>query len=177
MNTPLRPPLEPRWTPVEYRQKPRDFDPIVADEVLDRISNGETLGLICKTSLAMPLPGTFLRWCEQDPALATRYAEARRIGTDVNFDAALEEASRGPIPNQTLVKTLQWHAERSVPEKYGPRSTLRLADNKEPSDAGFDYGAEVRRKIEDMAARREAARAAAAAGNTGGADGAGKGAG
>ena len=153
----MLPPLQPRWTPEEYRQKPKLYDPVLADRVLERLRNGETLGLICQQDLSMPLPGTFLEWCEQEPDLAARYAAARRMGAEVNFDAALEESGRGPIPNSTLVATLRWHTERSAPEKFGPRSTIKLQDPKEPSDAGYDYGAEVRRKIEDMAARREAA--------------------
>lgn len=105
----------------------------------------------------MPLPGTFLLWVEQEPDLQPRYYAARRRGADVNFDAAMEEAARSPFPNGTLVATLRWHTERSAPEKYGPRSTLKITDPKEPPDAGYDYGAEVRRKIEAMAERREAA--------------------
>lgn len=144
----------------DYRSRPRELDHVKFDLICDRISNGETLVEICDADRDMPLPGTFLKWCEEDPSLAEEHDKARRRGADVNFDSSVDAAfdadySRGRV----RAEALRYHVERTHPEKYSPRATLNVPEKKEP--AGHDAGAELRRRIEAMAARNELALRAA----------------
>jgi len=150
-----------RWTDEDYRSRPRDFDPLLADQILERLENGEMLPEICRMSLSLPLPATFLRWLEEDQALADRYARSRRLGNEVNFDEIVAEARSGRPDAPTRVAALKHHTERSEPEKYGPRVTNRNVDVPDDRPAGIDHAAEFRRRIEAMAARKAAAREAA----------------
>lgn len=159
MGTPTSPrPITARWTPDDYRQRPRDYDPSLADDIVDRIANGEMLPVICNDR-DMPLPGTFLRWVDEDPSLEERYLKARRYGTDVNLDEAVVAAHNSdPGLAGARSRSLMWHVERSMPEKYGPKSAMRITEGKEKDVGGIDYAAEVRRKLDAMARRRRARR-------------------
>lgn len=144
---------ESRYTPDEYRQRPRDFDPGLADEILQRVENGETLVAAC-FERAMPLPATFLTWVDDDPNLAERYEVALRRGTDVVFDEALEAAFDADTHRGSLRhKALMTRAERLMPERYGPRAVLKTGPEKDDATSGIDHQAEVRRKLGAMAKR------------------------
>lgn len=141
------------YQPEEFRQRPREVDFVICDEIIDRIANGETLNQICQGNRDFPLPGTFLRWCEEDPSLAERHEAARRRGADVNFDEALEmayhpDAQRARILSEALFK----HVEKTAPEKYSPRSVNKNVDP-DKDKGGYDASAELRRRVEEMAAR------------------------
>lgn len=136
-----------------FRQRPVDFDPDTADAIIEMIANGESLNEICEDRDA-PLPATFLRWCRDEKGLGDRYLAALEMHADVVFDEALSAAYdpdslRGGLRNRALMT----RAERMMPDKYGPRSTVRNTQPKEDEGAGIDYGVEVRRKIQAMADR------------------------
>lgn len=60
----------------------------VTDEILRRLSEGETLNGICRSDAKFPHPTVFRDWCDQDESLAIAYARAREVG----FDAIACEA-------------------------------------------------------------------------------------
>ena len=143
-----------RYSPEEYRRRPRDVDFAVADEVVFRISNGELLPAVCD-DIDMPLPGVFLQWCEDDPDLSERYRRARLRGADVNFDEAVIAADHpDPARAGALSRALMWHTQLASPDKYAPRTVQRNVKEKPDDEAGFDPGADLRRRIDAMAARR-----------------------
>lgn len=140
----------PRWAPEDYRQRPRDYDPKIADHIIDMIEQGETLSAICGGDRDLPLPGTFVRWAEDEDELGRKYERAVRIGSIVHNDEILEEGRKG---NGLNVHALKLHTERALPGKFGPRAAMAPPPAREDTSAGIDHGAELRRKIEQMADR------------------------
>ena len=150
----LRAVITPRWTPDDYRTRPKEYDPAVADIILERLANGEMLPAICSSDRDMPLPGTFLRWCELDPILESQYVSARRIGTEVNLDEMVIASQNKNVSQAILcTKALKDHVQLTDPARYGPRSVVRTSGEGEKEDGGIDYRAEVRRKVEALATR------------------------
>lgn len=140
------------WTPDEYRSKPRDFDPLLADEILLRLANGDTLLTICR-ELRMPLPSVFRDWCEEDPRLEERHVKALYRAADAGFDVAVELSQQGDTMRARVQsEVMKWRVERMLPEKYGQRAILKQA-GPDDSGGGIDHASVVRQKIEDMAAR------------------------
>lgn len=125
--------------------------------IIDMVANGEVLTDIC-FDIDMPLPATFLRWCKEDPRLGEQYREALEYGADVTFDEALS-AAYSQDTNQANIRfrAHMTRAERLLPEKYGPRSTVRNTKEVDDAAAGIDYSAEVRRRLAEMAKRIPAA--------------------
>lgn len=142
----------PRWTPDEYRQRPRDFDPGLTQQICDRVANGEALSEICDDR-DMPLPATFLRWLRQDDTLASEYRQALLDRSDVLVEELLVVAGLSDSKEaKNQIDVRKFHAERLNPEKYAARSNVNLRTPNEPDAAGIDYGAQVRRKLAAMAA-------------------------
>jgi hypothetical protein len=141
-----------RFGAVDYASRPRDYDPRLAEKILDRVMNGEVLTDICLDQ-DYPLPGMFLAWVDENKDLEEAYARAKRIGAEVTFDEVVSAAHdtdtfRGRLRSDAL----KFRVERSLPDKYGPRSTVRNAEAKDEA-AGIDHGAEIRRKLDQMAQR------------------------
>jgi len=150
----LRAVVKPRWTPDDYRLRPKEYDPTLAEIIIERIGNGEMLPAICSSDRDMPLPGTFLRWCELDPLLDAEYVSARKRGTEVNLDEMLVATSMTNVGQAILVaRTLKDHIQMTDPSRYGPRSTVKTSPEGGNEDGGIDYRSEVRRKIEALSAR------------------------
>lgn len=143
---------KPRYTKEDYRDRPRDYDPSIANEIIDRISNGEMLAQICDNR-DMPLPGTFLRWCDADPILEKEYIDARRRSAEVSLDEMVIHAmTSDPSLAGTRSRALKDYVQMTDPARYGPRATIRIPGEGE-GDGGIDHRAEVRRKIEALAKR------------------------
>lgn len=150
----LRAVVKPRWTPDDYRLRPKEYDPTLAEIIIDRIGNGEYLPSICASDRDFPLPGTFLRWCELDPILDADYVAARKRGTEVNLDE-MAVASYGKDVKQAILvsRTIKDHIVMTDPLRYGPRSTVKTTGEGDKEDGGIDYRSEVRRKIENLSSR------------------------
>lgn len=139
----------------DYVARPRHFDPALADIIIDMLANGEVLTDICLDE-RMPLPATFLMWCREDEQLNERYRTAMELSADVTFDEALS-AAYSHDTNQANIRyrAHMARAERLMPEKYGPRTTIRNTKEVDDAAAGIDYQSEVRRRLAAMAQRLE----------------------
>jgi hypothetical protein len=139
-----------RWTPEEYRQRPRELDFKLADIIIERIANGEMLTEICDDR-DYPLPATFLRWLREDPNLQSLYNEALELRTELLVEGMVEVAdSHDSKRAKNQLDARRFHAERLMPGKYGPRAfTAEVKPGED--EGGIDYGAEVRRKLASMA--------------------------
>ena len=145
----------PRYLPAEYRSRPRDLELGLFDDILDRVRNGELLTDICDDQ-DMPLPGTFLGWLREDPKLRQQYEQAQETGTEVMFDQVVSDAhSADPSIARVRSEALRWHVERAQPDRYGPRAIIKTPKDDDPQP-GIDYTGELRRRIEEMAARQRA---------------------
>jgi hypothetical protein len=145
------------WTPDEYRQKPKEFDPALAEAIVERVANGETLGELCKDR-DMPLPATFLRWVAQDPHLSEQWEEALTLRTELAVDEMLMVANDYDSKRaRNRLDARKFHAERMMPGKYGPRAYVSTVAKTEDTAGGIDWGADVRRKLDAMSKRLDEA--------------------
>lgn len=91
----------------------------LADEICERIANGETLRSICRIA-GMPSYRSVYRWREAYPEFASRLAHARDCGGDVIAEETLAIADEGS--NDTIVTE---HGEKPNSE-WIARSKLRV---------------------------------------------------
>jgi hypothetical protein len=71
--------------------RPTSYTPELADEICDRIANGEPLRVICRDD-GMPSWRTVYDWRARHPEFFTRIAQARDVGYDAIAEEALEIA-------------------------------------------------------------------------------------
>lgn len=136
-----------------FNSRPTAYDPELADTIIDMIASGESLNEICEDRDA-PLPGTFLRWCNEDAKLDERYRAALTLQADVLFEEATS-AAFDPDSMKASIRhrALMARAERMMPDKYGPRSTVRSTKEVPDEAGGIDYAGDVRRRLEAMSSR------------------------
>jgi hypothetical protein len=118
------------------------FAPDVADEILRRLSNGETLRAICRDE-HMPPESTVRGWAVDDQGgFAAQYARAREIGYHAMADEILEvsddgqndwmernadgnegwEANGEHLQRSRLrVDTRKWLLSKALPKIYGDK--------------------------------------------------------
>ncbi len=141
------------YTPEEFRKRPREFDPALADLIVERVLNGEGLAEIC-SDRDYPMAGTFLQWVNRDPDLAQAYTEALKIRADLHVEQMLNVADDYNTQRaRNMMDARKFAAEKILPGKYGPRAYTTVTTTEEKDVAGIDYGADVRRKLEAMAER------------------------
>lgn len=68
--------------------RPSDFTQELADEICERIADGESLRAIC-TDDNMPSTSTVCRWLAKDREFQEQYAHARELQADALFDDCL----------------------------------------------------------------------------------------
>jgi len=119
-----------RILPRAEHQSPRGlplvFQEEIADIVLDRLANGESLRSICRDP-AMPDGSTIRKWIARSPDFAKQYAVAREEQADAIFDETLDIADSVPpeAPNEEIqrarlrIDTRKWLAGKLRPKKYG----------------------------------------------------------
>lgn len=141
----------PRYTPEEYRKRPREYDPRIADQIIERLRNGESLIEMCHLDRDLPLPGNFVAWTFQDPNLRAAYNQALEIQSEVFVDEMIT-LSDGPDAQRAKVQidARRFAASSHAPERYG-RGKDR--GNSIEDAVSPDYGLEVRRKLEAMSQR------------------------
>jgi Bacteriophage Sf6, terminase small subunit-like len=145
---------QPRWSPEDYRQRPTEFDARIAEEIITKVMNGETLNALVANNRDYPLPGTFLLWLKQEPEYNLKYRRAKEIQTELLVDGILEDGKAGTWDAGVRVRAGQIYAEKTDPGRYGPKATVWTpppeGDNNAPV---VDHTAELRRKIGAMAER------------------------
>jgi len=109
------------------------FDEVIADQVLDRLANGESLRAICRDP-NMPDGSTIRKWLARNPDFARQYAYARDEQADTLFDETIDIADNLPADAtnemirkaQLQIDTRKWMAGKIRPKKYG--DMLKQAD-------------------------------------------------
>ncbi len=100
----------------------------VEDEILDRISKGQTLRSICRDN-HMPAASAVMQWEDADPAFAEQYARARSKGLEVLADEIVEisdDHTADPNRSRLQIDTRKWLLARLKPKKYGDRIVNEL---------------------------------------------------
>jgi hypothetical protein len=127
--------------------RPSDYTAELADQICERIADGESLRSICRDE-SMPSKATVFRWLVEFPDFETKYAHAREAQADTLVDeivsiadeevtmiradkhkpGADEDAQVEVVFDQTAVArnklrvaARQWTAEKLRPKKYGPK--------------------------------------------------------
>ena len=117
------------------------YTPELADEIIERISNGTPLAQICRDE-HMPGLTTVYDWMRKDPALAERFARAREAGHDMIANDALRIADETPPPTEkggTDAGFVQWQKNRIWtrlqllakwdPKRYGEKAEVEHKGN------------------------------------------------
>ena len=132
--------------------RPTKRTPEVVEEILQRLSDGEPLAVICRSDDKFPHPTAWLDWIRADESLAIAYAHARDVGADAIATQALEILDAEPERvveidadgNKTVGRIdsagVAWAKNRAEirlkllakwnPKKYGDKQTLDVG-NKE----------------------------------------------
>lgn len=146
-----------RWTPSEYRQRPREYDPRLARQIVEMVENGESLVELCSEDRDLPLPGTFLRWCDDNPDLNREYRAACRRRSECMVDSMIDASMDvDPARGRNRIVVAQFHAERLNPKKYAKRTYMNADINAADEDSEgrrSDAAAELRRRVMNMRQR------------------------
>lgn len=100
----------------------------LADEIIARLSSGETLHAICRSDDRFPAPSAISdNWCDSIPRWRERYARARNLGLDYIAEDALriaDDLTEDPNSRRIRVDTRKWLLSKLRPDKYGDRVAI-----------------------------------------------------
>jgi len=125
--------------------RPTIFTDKLAEDICNRIANGESLRAICRED-GMPVISTVLKWKLEKPLFSEQYDEARQAQAQHLFDELLEVADDGTNdfvekaieggkivvnPNtehiarsRLRVDTRKWYLSKVLPKIYGDKVDL-----------------------------------------------------
>lgn len=106
------------------RGRPKLYTPEVAEEILERLSSGESLRAICRDA-HLPAESTVRKWAMvQDSWFSAQYAHAREIGYACIADELLElsdDKAVDPARSRLQVDTRKWLLSKCLPKIFGDR--------------------------------------------------------
>ena len=128
------------WDRVEVTGRPSSYTDAIADEICERLLEGESLRHMCRDD-RLPNRSTVLRWLDADVTFAAKYARARELQADYMDDLILETAD-GCSPetaasDRVKIAAYQWRAAKLKAKVYGDK-TLLGSDPENPLPSGFD---------------------------------------
>jgi hypothetical protein len=117
---------------------PLPFDQAIADEICERLSQGQSLRSICGAERDDFIPGqtTVFRWLSENDDFAKQYARAREAQAEAYADEIIaiadapnattnkltgEAELRDPARDRLRVEARKWIASKLLPKKYGDR--------------------------------------------------------
>ena len=106
-----------------------DYSPELANEICERIANGETLRAIC-VDKRMPDKSTVLRWAAKHDDFTHMYGLAMRLRADVYADEMIDIADNeqgDPRRDALRLNARQWVCGKAFPRKYGDAPSMKLA--------------------------------------------------
>ena len=152
--------------------RPVEYTEAIADEVCLRLTEGEPLVRICKSS-HLPDVSTIYRWLIRFPLFCEMYTRAREEQADTNADEIIAIADEDPkfteykdkdgnvvdvkidtayVAYQKLrIESRKWTAAKLKPRKYGERIAMEGVDGGAPIgtvDLSTSYLAEVIKNLE-----------------------------
>ncbi|MBW2245436.1 MAG: hypothetical protein JRH01_26030, partial [Deltaproteobacteria bacterium] len=111
--------------------RPTIYSEKLAESLLRRLADGETLLSICKSS-RVPHRDTIRRWVRDKPDFRRRYLDARatwgdRLAEEVVEIADACEQETGPVSKARLqIDARKWAASRLNPIRWGDRTQLNI---------------------------------------------------
>lgn len=113
--------------------RPSKYTRVLADEVLERLSNGETLTNICRSE-HIPHRGTILRWVLEDrEGFRNEYVFARKVQVEGWADETIdlidgvkdERQSHAIVTaRKNAADARRWLIGKISPERYGDKTTV-----------------------------------------------------
>ena len=104
------------------------------DEILRRISHGETLNKVCASNPDFPAPATVIDWVHENRHnIADRYARARDRQLEAWAEEVLDKADAASTENGAVqrdrlaVDARKWLLSKLKPERYGDKLDLTSA--------------------------------------------------
>ncbi len=104
--------------------RPSKYTPELADEICQRLSEGEPLRQICREEY-MPHWSNVYEWMRKDEALAARIAHARELGHDAISEECLEIADDATNDYMDKVRK-DGEVVRELDAEHVQRSKLRI---------------------------------------------------
>lgn len=98
----------------------------VADEICERIADGESLRSICRDD-RMPSKAEVFRWLADSSEFRDQYARARETQADTYFDeiiAIADDQDQDPNSRRIRVDARKWAAGKLRPKVYGEKLDL-----------------------------------------------------
>lgn len=120
----------------------------VADEICERIANGESLRSICQDDW-MPTTTTVYRWLQDYPDFRDQYADARARQADHYADQIVTIADTADDANKARLQidARKWVAAKLLPKKYGERTTQTIEGGEKPLEVANVSDLEIARRI------------------------------
>jgi hypothetical protein len=118
-----------------------EYDPVLAEEILERLADGDSLASICHDE-GMPDERSVRRWARNHGEFGDQYAIARRLGYEKRADELLEiadDASADWIETENgnrildnvhvnrarlMIDTRKWLLSKMLPKVYGDHLTV-----------------------------------------------------
>lgn len=106
--------------------RPSDYNDALADSILERLADGESLRTIC-TGETMPHRTTVFRWLAEHDGFATKYAHAREAQAEAHHDDMDEIEARTlsgelhPQAASVVLGNKRWRMEKLKPRVYGAK--------------------------------------------------------
>lgn len=100
------------------------FTQKIADEICERIADGESLRAVCRDA-GMPPASTVCRWLVENAAFSEQYARARESQADKFAEEIVDIADTEPDPQRARVRVdaRKWVAARLKPKSWGDKIT------------------------------------------------------
>lgn len=97
----------------------------IMGKVIERLADGESLRLICRSD-GMPNRSTIMRWLDDSPEFATKYARAKDIGFDERAEKMSDDIDAEDDVQRAKLKFEygRWYLSKLAPKKYGERLAL-----------------------------------------------------
>ena len=109
------------------RGRPSKYTAQIADDIIDRIREGESLAQICRTE-GYPTEGTVRGWAVQDrEGFSTRYDEASRIRAHAFADqviAIADDPTLEAAKARLMCDARKWVACKLLPKIYGDKQEI-----------------------------------------------------
>ncbi len=139
--------------------RPSLFSQELANAILDRLCEGESLRSVCRDP-DMPGLSTVVRWLasEGHEEFRAQYARACEARGEADADKVTDYGDRcaagdlDPAAARVAMDAAKWSAEKRVPKKYGPRTTL-AGDPEAPLQGMTPEQVEAR--IAELTAKRQ----------------------
>lgn len=115
---------------VAVRGRPSVYDPEIAQTILERLSDGETLRAICRTD-GMPPESTVRKWALQDrEGFGAQYTHAREIGFASMAEQVVEIADSSgldPADKRIRFDARRWLLSKALPKVYGDKISQEIS--------------------------------------------------